>query len=187
MRQVAFEKELSNQPHIMSPIGYVILGIFAIISTISVYLLTTVIKYLDRKPFGMQTTIDLLLKDVIYVIMASKVVFFIIATLMNGSIQMDFIVACGIVFVCRLFIAFWIATMQSFLVVKSLVIFYGTMLENFSDNQVQVYSRKCSLAYALAMVFGDFGFTGPNTLLDHITGTANGPYVLCIFAIQTFH
>ena len=159
----------------VSPIGYVILGIFATITSASVYLLTKVLVYLDRKPIGMQTVIDILLKDIIYLIMVSEIFFTFLATLMNGTFKMDFIYAFAIILTMRLVLAYLIAALQSFLGVKSLVIFHGPALENYSDHKVQRYTRIFCFSLALLMVVGDMGFLGPNVFLDNMTGTTNEP------------
>ena len=108
-------------------IGNVILGLTIGLSHhVAIFLRSTILKYLDKKPLGLQSVLDLLIKDLIWcqMIQATLWIIFLLAGSLHGKLPIC-TAEIGLFIILNCVILVY-AQYQVLLVVKALLIFKGS-------------------------------------------------------------
>ena len=107
-------------------IGNTILGVVNCLNYyLAIFLRSTILEYLDKKPLGLQTVLDLLIKDIIWsqMIQSTLWIIFLAAGFLHG--QLPILVGEIGLFIFLNWVIVIYAQYQVLLIVKALLIFKG--------------------------------------------------------------
>ena len=168
-----------------------VLGFFNLVeSTISTLLLSLIYRYIQSKPLGLQSVLDLLSLDCIrvwitYTILANSIIY---SGLCYG--QFDFTTAQVMVGTSVNVFVLLMALIQVTIVVKAVLIFKGDWLSEISDSNLIWICRLVSVVYVVARFLVDVrGEPKAVPFLYMLTGTdaktslAIGPGFLVVLAL----
>ena len=149
------------------------LGLFNIICNIlSSAILVIIYKYVNSKPPGLQTVLDLLILDCIRLGITRNILQTIMINLGVFNGQLNILLAKILFGVTVNFSALLIAFAQVTVVVKAILVFKAHWLTEVPDGQVIRISRIIAGIYASLRFFIDFWLVepGPTLLLRLATG-----------------
>ena len=117
----------------------------------------TIYTYLIKKPFGLQSVLDLLILDMIKVTLFLRT-FFILCFLLPGCFygRLDYFTSQLIIFILINVRVFFHAQLQYYLVIKAILIFKGHWLNCIMDNQIVCASRIVAFSVTCVRFIGDF-------------------------------
>ena len=156
---------------------YVIKTILGIINfclaTVSTVCLSLIFKYVQAKPPGQQTVLDLLIMD------STRIwIFFnaVINTLINCGLiygHFGYCTAQVMLFISSNAMTLLFASVQVTIVVKAILIFKGHWLEDWDDSTIQMISRFATVVYATIRFLVDYFTSDPHqaVLLGLLTNT----------------
>ena len=140
-----------------------ILGIINFcLTAVSIICLALIFKYVQAKPPGQQTVLDLLIMD------SSRIwIFhnFFITTLIDCGLiygRFGYFTAQVMLFTSSNITILLFASVQVTTVVKAILIFKGHWLEDWDDSTIQIISRLATVLYATVRFMVDYFVTDPH-------------------------
>ena len=131
-------------------------------------------KYVKKKPLGLQSALDPLIIDLVQYQMLNHTlfIFFLVCGLFHG--HLPYIPSQILVLIIVHSSAFILSTYQFFLIVKAIIIFKGSLMENISDDKLVILSRVFAFVYTIVKAIGDYIVTKPKTgpMITFLTGTS---------------
>jgi hypothetical protein len=117
-----------------------------------------VLAYLKNKPTGMQTLLDLIIKDLIIIATTYRVIVVIAIFLICNVAPLNFWIACGITGLINLFLLFLFIDILIVIVVRYIIIYYNVHIDDISDTKLIRISR--ITIFASSMIFWSLSIIG---------------------------
>ena len=156
--------------------NHIILAIYVTIWIIVLIILGLILLYEEQKPIGKQTALDLVIVDLAIINMLGITYWNFL--LLLGHFEQNLELYCAIVLtiLARFYFIILVASSQSFIFVKSLLIFHGQYVNDIPDEKLRNYCRKFAIIYSLVMFGVDRTMINPNNpILDILTDSTNKP------------
>ena len=150
--------------------------IYAAIWLIALAILVLILFYEEQKPLGKQTALDLIIVDLAIINILGITYWNFLLLLGHCEHSLEFDLAIFLTILARFYFIVLVASSQSFICVKSLLIFYNQFIHEIPDENLREYSRKFTVIYSLAMFGVDQTMINPNNpILDMLTDSKNDP------------
>ena len=135
-----------------------------------------ILFYEEQKSIGMQTALDLIIVDLILINIFGITYWNFMLLLGHCENNLELNLALFLTILARFYFIILVAASQSFVCVKTILIFHGQEIQDLPDEQIRIYSRKFTVVYSV-IIFGiDCSMINPNNpILDLLTDTSNKP------------
>jgi hypothetical protein len=135
-----------------------------------------VLAYLKSKPTGMQTLLDLIIKDLIIKATTYRTIVAFVIFLICNVAPVDYWIACGLTVLLKLFHVFCAVDIFIIIIVRYIIIYYNAYIADISDTKLLRISRIVMFVSSIIIWITevvDFKSSGNVfTALSHIEGTA---------------
>ena len=137
-------------------------------------------KYLKKKPMGLQSVLDLLIMDMIKVngLNSTSWICFVMFGYFHG--QLPYIFSLIWIWILINVNVYLFCLYQYFLLIKTIVVFRGTWLEDISDYKILTMSRIFAIVYSSIRLLGDYLLNSEpskSVMATYLTGKDTETYV----------
>jgi hypothetical protein len=154
--------------------------IFSTSFGVALTLALIILAYLKSKPTGMQTLLDLFIKDFIIIATAYRIIVALAIFLICNVAPVDYWLARGLAVLIKLFLVFLFVDIFILIIVRYIIIYYNAYISEICDKKLLGISRIVIFISSIILWIGDvidFSSSGKAffTALSQIEGKIGSP------------
>jgi hypothetical protein len=159
--------------------------IFSTSFGVALTLALIILAYLKSKPTGMQTLLDLFIKDFIIIATAYRIIVALAIFLICNVAPVDYWLARGLAVLIKLFLVFLFVDIFILIIVRYIIIYYNAYISEICDKKLLGISRIVIFISSIILWIGDvieFSSSG-KAFFSAIRGVTIAVFIICLIVL----